>query len=119
MDEIFGPKMHKDFFQKFMPPGSCGNGFYVTRGEGDYPPGVALVGDSDVASLNKKVTEPTSNTCIYSKGSPEIYSTCSTVRVCTTTSTRNRLLAPLMPTFMQRISHSRTNTRTHNCIHKV
>ena len=59
MDEIFGPKMHKDFFQKFMPPGSCGNGFYVTRGEGDYPPGVALVGDSDDASLNKKVNEPT------------------------------------------------------------
>ena len=47
LEEIFGPKMHQDFFKKFLPEGSCGNGFYVTKGNGSYPPGVALVGDTD------------------------------------------------------------------------
>ena len=41
--------MHKDFFRKYML--ACDKGFYPARGDGNYPPGVALVGENDTINV--------------------------------------------------------------------
>ncbi|KAK2175673.1 hypothetical protein NP493_715g02033 [Ridgeia piscesae] len=53
LEEIFGPKMHENFFRKYML--ACGGGFYPTTGDdGQYPPGVALVGHNDSITVRSQ-----------------------------------------------------------------
>ena len=43
LDEVFGPKIHKDFFRKYVAEaGECGSGFYVSKIKDDSIPGVGL-----------------------------------------------------------------------------
>ena len=36
LEQIFGPKVHKDFPRKLLMSSSCGDGFWETNGKGHY-----------------------------------------------------------------------------------
>jgi len=41
-DLVFGLRVHQTFPTKFLISSNCGNGFWRTNGNGDYPDGVML-----------------------------------------------------------------------------